>query len=159
MINNHLDPMKDINDVFDWSRYKPSHPVFIGMKREVVDELRARNKKVIGKMKDECDGEQIDSIVCLRAKCYSIKKGGEDLMKCKGIGKRAVKTHLTHESYQKCVVESQRTFVETTTLRSLAHKIFTQRQVKLALINFDDKRWMCADGVNTLPHGHYSTRR
>ena len=32
-------------DVFDWSGYKPSHPVFTGMKREVVDELRARNKK------------------------------------------------------------------------------------------------------------------
>ena len=143
-------------DLFDWSAYPTTHPVFHGMTDEDVAELRARNKKVIGKMKDECDGESIDSIVCLRAKCYSIRANGRDTMKCKGIGSVAVKSQLTHDSYRNCVLDSQRTFVETHTLRSYAHRIYTLRQVKLALVNFDDKRWMCADGVNTLPHGHKS---
>ena len=145
-------------DLFDWSGYPTTHPVFHGMTDEDVAELRARNKKVIGKMKDECDGESIDSIVCLRAKCYSIRANSRDTMKCKGIGKTAVKQQLTHDSYRRCVLDSQRTYVETHTLRSYAQQIFTLRQVKLALVNFDDKRWMRADGINTLPHGHKSAK-
>ena len=109
-------------------------------------------------MKDECDGDLIDSIVCLRAKCYSIRANGRDTMKCKGIGSVAVKSQLTHDSYRNCVLDSQRTFVETHTLRSYAHRIYTLRQVKLALVNFDDKRWMCANGIDTLPHGHKSAK-
>ena len=145
-------------DLFDWSEYSSEHPVFRGMNAEDVRELCARNKKVIGKMKDECNGESIDSIVCVRAKCYSIRANDGDSMKWKGIGKTAVKQQLTHESYRRCVLDSQRTFVETHTLRSFAHQIYTLRQVKLALVNFDDKRWMQEDGINTLPHGHKATK-
>jgi hypothetical protein len=154
--------MLDDADAFDWSGYDARHPVFAGMSETDVTELRTRNKKVIGKMKDECDGLPMDSVVCVRAKCYSIKMGdakGTTTMKCKGVGSVAVKSQMTHDSYRDCVLHSQRTFVETTTLRSYAHRIYTLRQVKLALVNFDDKRWMCSDGVNTLPHGHYATRR
>jgi hypothetical protein len=132
------------------------------MIKAAVAELRARNKKVIGKMKDECDGQSMASVVCVRAKCYSIKMSGTDAAttrKCKGIGSAAVKGQLTHESYRDCVLHSQRTFVETHTLRSYAHTIYTLRQSKLALVNFDDKRWMCANGIDTLPHGHYAARR
>ena len=154
--------MMEDADAFDWSGYDPKHPVFAGMSDTDVAELRRRNKKVIGKMKDECDGLPMDSVVCLRAKCYSIKMGGAKgttTMKCKVIGKTAVKQQLTHDSYRDCVLKSQRTFVETHTIRSFAHRIYTLRQVKLALVNFDDKRWMREDGINTLPHGHYATRR
>ena len=147
-------------DMFDWSGYAPSHPAFTGMTPDAVKELRARNKKVIGKMKDECDGHPMTSVACVRAKCYSIKMSNNDVsMKCKGIGKAAVKSQLSHESYRQCILESQRVFVEMHTLRSYAHTIYTLRQVKLALINFDDKRWMRDDGINTYPHGHYKTRR
>ena len=154
----YVDMLEDA-DAFDWSGYDARHPVFSEMTNEAVTELRARNKKVIGKMKDECNGLPMDSVVCLRAKCYSIKMGKQTTMKCKGISSVAVKSQLTHDSYRDCVLKSQRTFVETHTLRSFAHRIYTLRQVKLALVNFDDKRWMCSDGVNTLPHGHYATRR
>jgi hypothetical protein len=154
----YADMLEDA-DAFDWSGYDARHPVFAGMSDTVVAELRQRNKKVIGKMKDECDGLPMDSVVCLRAKCYSIRMGDKQTtMKCKGIGSVSVKSQLTHDSYRNCVLANQRTFVETHTLRSFAHQIYTLRQVKLALINFDDKRWMCNDGINTLPHGHYKTQ-
>ena len=157
----YADMLEDA-DQFDWSGYDESHSVFAGMSKEAVAELRCRNKKVIGKMKDECNGLPMASVVCVRAKCYAIKMADPDAdttMKCKGIGSAAVKGQLTHDSYRDCVLHSQRTFVETHTLRSYAHTIYTLRQAKLALVNFDDKRWMCADGINTLPHGHYKTRR
>ena len=51
----YADMLED-GDLFDWSGYPSTHPVFRGMNEEDVRELRARNKKVIGKMKDECDG-------------------------------------------------------------------------------------------------------
>ena len=142
--------------MFDWSGYPPTHPVFSSMTPDAVEELRSCNKKVIGKMKDECDGRRIESIACIRAKCYSIKMAGDDdaSMKCKGIGKSAVSSQLSHTSYTKCILECQRKFVETHTLRSYEHTIYTLRQSKLALVNFDDKRWMCEDSINTLPHGH-----
>ena len=147
---------------FDWSGYSPDHPVFAGMTPEAVAEMRNFNKKVIGKMKDECDGKRMKSIAAIRAKCYSFQMADDaagDTIKCKGIGKSAVMTQLTHDHYKKCILECKRTFVETFSLRSFQHTIYTLRQVKLALNNFDDKRWMCADGINTLPHGHYKTRR
>ena len=154
----YADMMADA-DQFDWSEYPVNHPAFTGKTDEEVSELRKRNKKKIGKMKDECNGMAVDSVVCIRAKCYSIMMGANTAMKCKGIGKTAVKQQLTHESYRRCVLDSQRSFVETHTLRSYAHTIYTLRQVKLALVNFDDKRFMCVDGINTLPYGHVSTKK
>ena len=147
---------------FDWSGYSPDHPVFADMTPEAVVEMRNFNKKVIGKMKDECDGKRMKSIAAIRAKCYSFQMADDaagDTIKCKGIGKSAVMTQLTHDHYKNCILECKRTFVETFSLRSFNHTIYTLRQVKLALINYDDKRWMCADGINTLPYGHYKTRR
>ena len=65
-----------------------------------------------------------------------------------------MKTQLTYDSYKRCVLENERTFVESVSLRSFAHQIYTIRQVKLALINFDDKRWMCEDKLASLSYGH-----
>ena len=157
----YTDMLEDAGE-FDWSGFDPSHSVFSNMTDEEISELRQRNKKAIGKMKDECNGEAMSSVVAVRTKCYSIKMGGDDgftTMKCKGIGKMAVKSQLTHTSYRDCVLQSQRSVVKTYTLRSYNHRLYTLRQVKLALQNFDDKRWLCGDGINTLPYGHYATRR
>ena len=55
-------------DQFDWSGYAPTHRVFAGMSEPEIAELRARDKKTIGKMKDECDGKPMTSVVCVRAK-------------------------------------------------------------------------------------------
>ena len=148
-------------DAFDWSGYSETHPVFADMSVQEIAALRKKNKKVIGKMKDECDGARMKGVVCVRPKCYAIRMADEDLAdvkKCKGVSYTSVRTQLTYDSYKRCVLENQRTYVESVSLRSFAHQIYTIRQVKLALINFDDKRWMCADGINTLPHGHWQTK-
>ena len=119
-------------------------------------------------MKDELDGYRMSEFVGVRAKCYSFEVDERDrdayftkkrsTMKNKGISSAVVKHQLVHDDYRKCVLESQRKFVDIRSFRSYAHQIHTLRQVKLALINFDDKRWMCDDGLATLPHGHYQTK-
>ena len=156
-------------DEFDWSGYPATHPVFSGMSDTDIAALQKRNKKVIGKMKDELDGCRMSEFVGVRAKCYSFQVDERDreayfskkrsTMKNKGIKSAVVKHQLMHADYRKCVLESQRKFVDVRSFRSYAHQIYTLRQVKLALINFDDKRWMCDDGLSTLPYGHASTRR
>ena len=55
-------------DLYDTSNYPKDHPLF-----------SATNKKVLGKMKDECRGEPIDEVVAVRPKMYSVKKAGKKI--------------------------------------------------------------------------------
>jgi hypothetical protein len=60
-----------------------------------------RNKKVLGKMKDECTGVPVAEIVGLRPKMYSILKSeSKDLKKAKGVKKNVVVTTDTPTAVQ-----------------------------------------------------------
>ena len=61
---------------YDTSNYPQDHPLY-----------DARNKKALGKMKDECGGELIEEVVALRPKMYSIKKANSSIKKAKGVKK------------------------------------------------------------------------
>ena len=41
------------------------------------------------------------------------------------------------------------------TFRSKHHHVQSITQNKTSLSCFDDKRWICEDGISTLAHGHY----
>ena len=45
--------MIDDNEHFDFSGYSDNHPCFKGLKTEVIRHIKQKNKKVVGKMKDE----------------------------------------------------------------------------------------------------------
>ena len=74
------DVYKDIEknkDLYDTSDYAKEHPLYSNI-----------NKKVLGKMKDECNGTLIVECVCLRPKMYSILKADEkNIKKAKGVKK------------------------------------------------------------------------
>ena len=53
--------------------------------------LQYENKKVIGKIKDELNGEIIEEFVDLRAKMYSFKTKKEEMKKAKRVKKNVVK--------------------------------------------------------------------
>ena len=44
------------------------------------------------------------------------------------------------------------------TIRSDHHILGTYEMRKVGLSAADDKRWIQADGISTLAHGHYQTR-
>ena len=69
--------MKEHLRLYDTSNCPKDHPPY-----------DARNKKVLGKMKDECGGEPIKEVVALRLKMYSIKKAGSNIKKAKGVKKK-----------------------------------------------------------------------
>ena len=73
--------MSEIKDDYDFSDYPKEHPL--------CDET---NKKVIGKMKDECTGSPIAEYIGLCPKLYSVLRADEQLIKkAKGVKKYVIK--------------------------------------------------------------------
>ena len=74
------DVYKDMQEhswMYDTSNYPKDHPLY--------DD---RNKKVLGKMKDECGGEVIKEVIAVRPKMYSVDMEGEkNIRKSKGVKK------------------------------------------------------------------------
>jgi len=62
--------------LYDTRNYPKEHPLYSG-----------ENKKVLGKMKDECAGRAIAEAVAIRPKTYSIIEEEENIKKAKGLKK------------------------------------------------------------------------
>ena len=61
------------------------------------------NKKVVGKMKDECSGVPIKEFVCLRSKKYSVKSVVDKIRKAKGMTKLVTKkNYATRTIWKRC---------------------------------------------------------
>ena len=74
-------------NLYDTSDYPRSHPLY-----------SVKNKKVLGKMKDEKAGELIAEVVCLRPKMYSILHADHIVLKkAKSVKKYVVKKEIRHE--------------------------------------------------------------
>ena len=113
------------------------------------------NKKVLGKMKDECAGRPIAEYVRLRPKMYSIlEAAGENIKKAKGVKKAVVKKHIRHEQYREALIAKKTFRHGMDVLRSERHHIYGQHLNKVSLFPFDSKRWIAENGVDTLAYGH-----
>ena len=118
------------------------------------------NKKVIGKFKDETSGVPIIEFCGLRSKMYSILlENDKHKMTAKGIKKSAMKLHVTHENYKKCLfssrLEDQRQMISFNNLRSKDHNIGMYRITKVGLSCSNDKQYLLDDGITSLSYGHY----
>ena len=138
-------------DDFDFSDYPRSHPNY--------DE---KNKKKLGKFKDETNGAPPEEIVALMSKLYALKiyqnsNGKEEVIKkAKGIKNLYLKKKLNFETYKQCLFENIEHTATFNTIRSFNHALFSITEVKKALTSRDDKRKILSDGIHTLPFGHYS---
>ena len=89
-IENVYKDMEANKDLFDTSHCPKDDPLYF-----------VKNKKVLGKMKDECARTPIAECVCLRPKMYSILKAEEkNVKKAKGVKKSVVKKQIMHEQYK-----------------------------------------------------------
>jgi len=158
--------LEDLQEHLDTSDYPKEHPLFSD-----------KNKKALGKFKDECNGQPIREATCLRAKNYIFVIAclywfdytsrlrnpiccakDEERVKCKGINK-AVSKQLTAKDFKATVLEGETKCVDMISFRSYDHTIYTQTQNKVALSPYDDKRFMLEDAVHTRPHGHWRNSR
>jgi hypothetical protein len=130
------------------------------------------NKKVVGKFKDETDGNPIVEFCGLRSKMYSvllendilkeidgkIKNFGKEKKTGKGIKKCALKKYITHQDYYRCLkgkVEEQRQLVSFNNFRTFDHQISMYRYTKVGLSCSNDKQYLLKDGITSLSYGHY----
>ena len=143
--------MLEDKELFDTSEYAQDHPLY-----------STRNKKVLGKMKDETHGIPIQEFIGLRPKMYSILYIENKLVEkktAKGVKKSVTKKHIRHENYKTCLFDKKRTKTSMNQIRSYDHEIYSIKLNKIALIPCDDKRYILEDGVNTLAHGHYKINK
>ena len=135
---------------FDTSNFPENHRS--GIKTD-------KNKKVIGKFKDEAGGKIITEFVGLRAKLYSFKTDdGKEIKKDKGIKKSVVENNIRFDDYKECLENKVKQMREMQVIRSYKHFVYTETVNKVALSADDDKRIICKDGKHTLPYGHYLTK-
>ncbi|XP_077977139.1 uncharacterized protein LOC144432741 [Glandiceps talaboti] len=149
-----VDPYKDFykdKDLFDNSDYSTESPYYFGF-----------NKKVIGKMKDECAGLPITELIGLRSKMYSYitetSVGTVSTKKAKGINKIVIKKNITHEEYKTVLLENLQKRHSMNTIRSINHRVGSYTINKTSLSCFNDKRYVL-DHRNTLAYGHVKLAR
>ena len=142
------DIYKDIKkniDFYDTSNYKKDHFLF-----------NKKNKKVLGKFKDECGGVPIKEYAGLRPKMYSVITQTEKIRKAKGVKKNVVKNQITHQNYLDCLFNCKTFKHSMDMLRSYNHQIYGIKVNKSSLSPLDTKRWIADDEINTLAYGHYT---
>lgn len=137
--------MGDLNAHLDLSNYPTKHPNYSN-----------RNKKVIGKFKDEAAGKIITAFVGLRSKMYAIRLDDDHILKkAKGVKKSVLKKTITFDDYVACLITNSPIRNEMPMFRSTKHDVFTIEQNKVSLCPLDNKRLVLEDGVSTKALEYY----
>ena len=138
--------MKTNLSKFDTSDY-PSENIF---------NMPHANKKIVGLMKDECNGQILTEFVGLRSKMYSTRVDGQDHMKkIKGIKVSVVKKTIKFDDFVDCLQNLSIKKRQQYSIRSRLHNVETIKQLKIALSPYDDKRCVQDNNIDTLAWGHY----
>ena len=124
----------------------------------IIDlQKQEKNKKVIGKFKDELGGKILIEFVALRAKTYAYTQLNVDKLeehkKAKGTKKCVIKKHLHFDLYKKALFNSETIRCTQQRFKSDYQNIYTQTVHKTALDNKDDKRKISFEGITTYPYG------
>ena len=147
--DNFYKDMSKNKHLFDFSAFPTDHPLY-----------SPDNCAVIGKMKDETNGQYIMEFVGLKPKMYAIKtEDDKESKKAKGVQKAVVNKDLTFENYKTVLCEHSILRKEQRGIRSSKHKLYTIAQNKIALSGIDTKRWINDDGITSYAHGHYAIQK
>ena len=138
----------DIDKWFDTSNFSENNR--FGIER--------KNKKKLGCFKIETGENIVTRFIGLRAKmyCYTIEhKNSTELKK----REKGVPAHITNRHqlliWKKVLDNETQTYATYNQIKSEKLNVYTIEQMKVALSNFDDKRYILDDGYTTLAHGHY----
>ena len=158
--NDLYHDLEKIKDQLDLSKYPPNHPLY-----------DTSHKDIPGYFKDETKSLPICQFCGLRAKCYSIllEEDEETLAKfglkkpkmfkkqklaTAGI-KQCVHKKLTHDRFLEVLRDNSYFDITQYTINSKKHNLYTIKKTRTGLSALDIKRYILADGISTLPYGHY----
>ena len=148
----YKDISADVDKWFDTSSFNKNdnRPLEIG-----------KNKKVLGKFKDEIGGKIMTKFVALRGKTYSFlidEYTDEDYEKNRIVNKKAkrtkkcvVKREILFNNYLDSLFKNKVLYRSQQRFRSDHHKVYTEVN-KIALSSNDDKRIQTFDRVTTYPY-------
>jgi hypothetical protein len=134
--------------LYDTSEYPVGHPL------HSID-----NKKVLGKMKDECNGVPPTEFIGLRAKMYSLLCDFNEKKTAKGVSKSVIQHHIHHSHYKESLLHRKLYTHSMQQIQSENHEIYTMSLNKTSLSPFDDKRYILQNGIDTLAYGHYTINK
>ena len=144
--------MEIIQEDLDTSEY-PKEPQLDGDFRYSL--FSNKNKKVIGKFKDELHGELIKEIIFMKSKVYAYKKKNfEEIKKLKGCSKVIRNKEIYYDDYDRILHSTNELNKKQWQIHSLSHEIYYEEIDKKVLCAFDDKRWISINGIDTYPHGY-----
>ena len=117
---------------FDWSNFPKNHPQY-----------SEKNLLVPGKFKDETPNADIVEGIFLRSKMYSIHTTDVkyDKTTAKGISTPSKKLYLDHQSYRDAL-DGQYNKIDMTRIVNESHSVYTVKQAKKGLSNYNDKIFM-----------------
>ena len=140
----YKDMANDVENRFDTSIYEVNRPL-----------ATAKNKKIIGLMKDELGGKIIMEFVTLRLKSYSfLTDDGKEDKKAKGTKKCVIKKMIKFNDYKKCLLNDEVMLKPQQRFISKKHDVYTENINKIALSNNDDKRIVSSNKITSYPYGH-----
>ena len=139
------DIASNVDKWFDTSAYNEDNnrPLPIG-----------KNKKVIGKFKDEMNGKIMIENYNARAKTYAFKLDDDkETKRAKGTKKCVIKKDLTFENYKESVLKDKIIIRSQLRFKSDHHNVYTEEIDKIEISSNDDKRLQTFDGITTYPIG------
>ena len=121
-----------LDELYDTSDYPKDHFLY-----------SQKNKKVVGKMKDECS--------ILLGSNNNVKI---NIKKAKSTTKQVTSKVINHQNYKDALFNKKFFKHGMGMLRSERHNIYGIHVNKITLSPFDSKRWIANDGIHTLTYGH-----
>ena len=109
------------------------------------------NKKVVGKFKDECNGNIVRELIRLKSKMYCVVMDNDfikGMMKAKGIQKNVVKK-FKRDLYYNTLFEENQTYVVMNTIRSYNQQLYSMKIVKKGTNPYDDKVYLYENGYDS----------
>ena len=108
------------------------------------------NKKVPGIMKNEKPFNKIKQVYALKSKsCNILMDDNKQESKHKGHDHNFTTNEYHDVTFNKKVLSHP-----LNKITSIRHDIFTKETIKKTLDSFDEKRYLCDDGIHALPLGH-----
>ena len=102
-------------------------------------------------MKDEYHGEIIYETTILKSKIYSIRT----VDKNDKIIHKGNNSFIRYDEYEDTCTNKKVINNTMSGIKSKNHEIFTYEINKRSLCDFDDKRYILSDGINTLAYSHF----
>ena len=135
--------MLENKNLYDFSECPKDHPNY-----------DIKNKKVLGKFKDELNSKIITEFIGLKPKMYSFKfiENNDKIneIKCKGIKKSIC---LKSDEYKRALYKEQLIYKEFYNLQLNKQQIYQDKINKIPLNPFDSKRYWI-NNIISLPYGY-----